>query len=303
MSEKENSEEIIPFPYYVNQPRLIDLFSLLNDGYSEYEEISITNEKRTKIGKQIDVQGSGGFKLFNLGVNAVASHEKDNGEHTDSTTKRVQTIPTMLKLGINELKRRDYLFSVELDHPNKIKPGMFVLTPVELKINSIKSFMTEIEDLLKLGRNIEKLTFMQAGKKQPVQNNLLTQVQQMQGIVKELVSAEEAVYIADNYALVGNISDENLYQASRQDLIGTNLMCLAQIKRVFENGAPLLRNTIFAKLDNEEMKQGIISSLEQISKDNGYQFEADVVPEVQNKPVYELELIALYLELSQSIGK
>lgn len=303
MPEKENSEEIIPFPYYVNQSRLIDLFSLLNDGYSEYEEISISNEKRTRTDKQAGVQGSGGFKLFKLEINAAASHEKDNGERAGLTTKRVQTIPTMLKMGINEMKRRGYLFSGELNQPNKMKPGMFVLTPVELKINSIKSLITETEDLLKLSRNADKLTSMQVGQKKLENNKLLTQVQQMQGIVKELVGAEEAIYIANDYALVGNISDESLYQASRQDLIGTDLMCLAQIKRVFENGAPLLRNTIFAKLRDEELKQGLISSLEHLSERSGYQFEADIVSVVQNKPVYELELVALYLELSQSIEK
>lgn len=297
MSERQKSEEIIPFPYYVNQPRLLDLFSLLNDGYSEYEEISVSNEKRIKTDKRAGVQGSGGFKLFNLGINAEISHEKDDGERTDSTTKRVQTIPTMLKMAINKMKKRGYLFSGELKQPDRIKAGMFVLTAVKLKINSIRSLMTETEDLLKLGRNIENSTSIQAGQKKSENNKLLTQVQQMQGIVKELVGAEEAVYITDDYALVGNISDESLYQASRQDLIGTSLTCLAQVKRVFKDGAPLLRNTIFAKLDDQKSKQGLISSLEQLAKASGYQFEADVVPAVQNKPVYELELVALYLEL------
>lgn len=159
--------------------------------------------------------------------------------------------------------------------------------------------MAETEDLLKLGNSITVFTSGQTNNRKPAKGSPLDQMQQMQGIVKELVGAEEVVYTADTYALVGNIYDENLYQSSRRDLIGTDLRCFAQVKRVFESGAPLLRNTIFAKLNDQKSKEELISAFRQLAKDSSYQFEADVAFEIKDKPVYELELIALYLESSQ----
>lgn len=36
------------FPYYVNKGRLLDIYSILNRGYSEYEELTISSNDETK---------------------------------------------------------------------------------------------------------------------------------------------------------------------------------------------------------------------------------------------------------------
>ena len=38
-NKKTDSIELF-FPYYVNQSRLVDIYSILNGGYSEYSEIT-----------------------------------------------------------------------------------------------------------------------------------------------------------------------------------------------------------------------------------------------------------------------
>ena len=44
--EKKRKVELF-FPYYINQSRLLDIYAILNGGYSEYAEIttSISTEK------------------------------------------------------------------------------------------------------------------------------------------------------------------------------------------------------------------------------------------------------------------
>ena len=296
MSKDEKTEGTVFFPYYVNQPRLIDLFSLLNDGYSEYEEISVNSDKGVKTGKRADAQIQGGFKLFNLGGNAGVSREKNVSASRASTEKRVQTVPSMLGLTIKAMKTRGLLIVEGFESPENITTGAFVLPYVKLKINSVKSFMTEMEDLLKLANNMTAFASDQVNGKRSAKNTDLDQMKTMNEVVKQLVGTEEVISLSDKFALVGNIYDDNLYQASRQDLIGTDLRCLAQVKRIFIDGAPLLRNTMFAKLNNPKAKEEFVKTFERFSDGDVYNFEATVVTQIQNKPVYELELVALYLE-------
>ena len=36
------------FPYYVNRGRLLDIYAILNNGYSEYEELSYSSSSENK---------------------------------------------------------------------------------------------------------------------------------------------------------------------------------------------------------------------------------------------------------------
>lgn len=59
------------FPYYVNQNRLLDIYAILNRGFSEYEEI----KEESSSGKSSSKRGGGagvGFKIFKLGITAEA---------------------------------------------------------------------------------------------------------------------------------------------------------------------------------------------------------------------------------------
>ena len=109
-----------------------------------------------------------------------------------------------------------------------------------------------------------------------------------------LFDGEEILYQTDDYAIIGNILDSNLYQSVRADLIGTELTCLAQVKRVFPGGTELMKNTIFTKIKDNTAKQKLIDSVQQIAKANIFDFEAIAVTSIQDKPVYQLEIIALY---------
>lgn len=54
--DKEKNSVNIFFPHYVNQSRLLDVYAIINGGYSEYSEITSTlNTEKTKKGA---VEGS-----------------------------------------------------------------------------------------------------------------------------------------------------------------------------------------------------------------------------------------------------
>ena len=94
--------------------------------------------------------------------------------------------------------------------------------------------------------------------------------------------------------MFGNITESNLYQSVSADLSGAELTCLAQVKRVFPEGTELMRNTVFSKLNDAESKKKLINALSGFTNNKVYDFDAVVIPSIYGKPVYQLEIIALY---------
>ncbi len=279
---KENTE--LFFPYYVNQSRLLDIYAILNGGYSEYSEITTAISDEKSKGTKTEMSSTGGFKLFNLGGSVSGSIGKTDTHTNENKEKKVQTVTSMLSIVKKTLTDKGYLKDIL-----NAKPGQFICIPVVLSINSIKSLLNEISDLLKLCTNMQKIgaSVKGAEKESKEIDNLLKTIQVM-------FSGEEILYETDEYAIIGNIVDSNLYQSVRSDIIGTELTCLAQIKRVFPDGTELMKNTIFTKIKDSEAKEKLINSINAIASGNIFDFEAVAVTSIKGKPVYQLEIIALY---------
>lgn len=282
MSAKDSIE--LFFPYYVNQGRLIDIYAILNQGYSEYSEITTAiGDKKSNSGK-MDISVKGGFKLFDFGGNASGTIEKADEHMNENREKKVQTVTSVLSIVKSLLSEKGYLHNIW-----EAKAGQFVCLPVVLKINSIKSLLSEMLDLLKLSDNMQKvgISVEGSGMKSSDINNILKTMQVLFG-------GEEILYETEDYAIIGNIIDENLYQAARADIIGTELYCLAQVKRIFPEGTELMKNTIFTKIKDSSAKQTFIEAVAKIADGNVFDFEAVAVSSIHGKPVYQLEIIALY---------
>lgn len=281
--EKKAKVELF-FPYYINQSRLLDIYAILNGGYSEYAEIttSISTEK-SKTAK-LGGQASGGFKLVNLGGTLAGELGKMDGESRENREKKVQTITSILSMVKTSLSDKGYLVDIL-----EAEPGDFVCLPVNLQINSIKSMISEMTDILKLATNMQKVGAQVKGAGQ--------NTRQFEDILKSiqiLFAGEEILYDESDFAITGNILDENLYQGNRSDLINVKLTCLAQVKRVFPNGTELMKNTIFTKIKDAGAKDKLITSMQALTSGNVFDFEATAVSAIHGKPVYQLEIIALY---------
>lgn len=285
MKGQTNDKPELFFPYYVNQGRLLDIYAILNGGYSEYAEISTeVNREKTKGGK-VDADISGGFKLFNFGGTFSADASRKDSEGNESREKKVQTVTSILSIVKETLQTKGYL----IEDIASSKPGDFVLLSVVLEINSIKSLLTEMSDLLKLTKTMEQLKVTVEGAQMDVKkvDNVLKAVQVLFG-------GEEVFFETETYAIIGNISDSNLYQSIRADIIGSELKCLAQVRRVYPQGTGLMKNTIFTKIKDTSAKQKLIDAFSPLIDGNAFEFEATAIPSVEDKPVYQLEIIALY---------
>lgn len=285
--EKEAMESML-FPFYINQERLLDIYAILNGGYSEYEEVSISETDTKRKSGNAAIEGNGGFKLLKIGTSLSGSLEHSSNDSTTLSQKKVQTPTSMLSLVVNILKERGYIRTIE-----DAEVGSFVLVSSKMRINSIKSLINEAKELTELSEKMQALD-KNSSRASKSKNAPSTQIQQISNVIKELFGAEEVVYETSDYALVGSISDSNLYQSVRTDIIESDLQCLAQVKRVFPEGTSLMKNTVFTKFKNKESKQAIISSLKDLMSNSNFDYESEAIIEIENKPVYQLEIIALY---------
>ena len=284
MSTKENERKEILFPYYINQSRLLDIYSILNGGYSEYEEITtnVVSEKN-KSGKA-ELSISGGFKLFNIGGQASAEVCDKDGTSNENREKKVQTVTSILSTVIRMFTKEGYIKDIK-----EANTGNFVCLPVNLQINSIKYLFSEFSTLIKLMDEMRKIN-IDIG----ISSKEIKEFDKFMKTFQIMFEGEEIIYEENNFAIVGNIIDTNLYQAVRSDLIDTELKCFAQIKRVFPEGTELMKNTIFSKIMDADAKISLIDTMRDIACSNDFSFEATAVPSIKGKPVYQLEIIALY---------
>lgn len=283
MDEKKETTELF-FPYYINQGRLLDIYSILNGGYSEYAEITTAvNTQKTKDGK-LEASVNGGFKLFNFGGTVAGDFNKSDSNANENKERKVQTVTSVLGIVKSTLSQKGYLQEIV-----QATPGNFICLPVILSINSIKSLMSEMSELLKLSERMQQVgaPVKGIGKNAKDIDNMLKTMQVIFG-------GEEIIYDTEKYAIIGNILDSNLYQAVRADIIGTELKCLAQVKRVYPNGTELMKNTIFTKIKDNSAKEKLIEAMSSITDGSLFDFEAVAVPSISDKPVYQIEIIALY---------
>lgn len=284
MSTKDSNKKELFFPYYVNQGRLLDIYAILNDGYSEYVELTTAISAEKSKGATGEANGNGGFKLFNFGGSFSGSLEKTDTQQTENKEKKIQTVTSVLSIVKTTLEGKGYLTEIL-----RAQAGQFVCLPVILNINSIKSLISEMSGLMKLAGSMQKIGATVKGA-----NKDTRKIDDLLKTIQVLFNGEEILYETDDFAIIGNVIDSNLYQATRADIIGTELNCLAQVKRIFPDGTELMKNTIFTKIKDANAKEQLIEAVSSMTDGNIFDFEAVAKPFIHGKPVYQLEIIALY---------
>lgn len=213
MNTKDNSKKELFFPYYVNQGRLLDIYAILNDGYSEYVELTTAISAEKSKGATGEASGNGGFKLFNFGGSLSGSLEKTDTRQTENKEKKIQTVTSVLSIVKTTLEEKGYLNEIL-----SAQPGQFVCLPVTLSINSIKSLLSELSGLIKLTTSMQKIGATVRGA-----NSDAKKMDDLLKTIQVLFKGEEILYETEAFAIIGNVVDSDLYQATRSDIIGTDL--------------------------------------------------------------------------------
>ena len=132
MADKANIDAELFLPYYINQPRLLDIYAILNGGYSEYEEIESLASSESKKARSGSINGKTGFRLFKVGADISGIDEDNVIGHDKSNIKLVQTATSMLDIVISSLRSQGFITDIR-----DSSEGSFVITTINAKINKL----------------------------------------------------------------------------------------------------------------------------------------------------------------------
>lgn len=291
-SKNENSwEEKMMLPYYINFNRVLDLYSMINGGYSDYEVVSISGKEE----KKSEISGKGSFSishiLLNIGADAGAKSEKGHIVEKSSEAKKVQTLPSMLKSVYDFLYHNNYINKLDNDNI-----GDFIELDVRFKINSMRLYFKEIENFLTFcceGANLDKSKENEKSRKESIKN--FKDIIESTKIVQSMFTGDELLdNRLDEYAVFGRFDTDNLYTGNVYSIADTPLKCLAQIKNIYHNGTNLLKDNLTSKIKVEDFINPLMTLFNNSQVNDTFNIDCDIVCDIKNKKVYELEIISLF---------
>ena len=78
MKKEENVNSLCFLPVYINKTKLLDINSILFDGYSEFSEINYQNEDKNSSSQKGKVNAGMGMSIFSLGSQLETGTSNDN---------------------------------------------------------------------------------------------------------------------------------------------------------------------------------------------------------------------------------
>jgi hypothetical protein len=278
---KDNKDVRIFTPYYINQSRLFDLYSILNGGFVEYEEISSLSTINTKGTGKAEIGTSGGFKLIKISGGGEAGLERAKENSSASTTRKIQTVTSILGTVLESMEEKGHFKEINL-----VSQGEFINTPVNFTLNSVKKLFEMLKEIAELSSSFKALG---SNLKLPYTTK---QVDDIIKVFKFLIDTLEVYYETDEYAIIANITENNLYLSNVDDVVGTDITCFAQVKKIYPDGCPLLRNTILSKMKGSN-KSSIIGSFSGFTGNESFDLGVSARSKICGKTVYEVEIISL----------
>lgn len=270
-------------PYYINQNRLFDLYSILNGGYSEYEEVSFSNSSSIKSGGKAGLSaGASGFKLIKISGSGEGYRENQNEKSSGITTKKVQTVTSILGSVLDKMRKDQYIKLVD-----DVSIGDYVEINVHFKLNSVKYIIQQLQSILDM--------FVFA-KTLGVQANFPYDKKQIDNISKTMTSMFDTLEVfceRDEYAVLTNLKESDLYLSQIHDVVDTEIQCFCQIKNIYLEGTKLLKNTTFSKIKNDDARNKFTDAIDGLSSNNIIDMGTRVLTEIKDKKVYEVEIISL----------
>jgi hypothetical protein len=267
-------------PYYINQSRLLDLYSILHGGFIEYEELSSSTITNTKGTGKAETAVSGGFKLIKISGGAEAGIERASEATSAATIRKVQTVTSILGTVLANMNEKKYLKEIV-----SVRQGDFVNVPAVFSLNSLKKLLEMMKELVSLSSALKTIG---CEKIIPYSTKQIDDLVKMCGF---LFGGLEIFCESDTYGLIAHIDENNLYLSNIDDIIETEINCFAQVKKIHEDGATLLRNTLFSKIKTD--KTEFIEKIAGVANNDAIDFGIAVCAEITGKPVYEVEIIAL----------
>ncbi len=277
-------------PVYINKDRLLDINSILFDGYSNFSEMTLENDNDTKKNNKSNINGNAGMKIFNLSSDLQDTQTDSQSKKEKITLKKVQTTSSLLASTLKILKGKKM---IKTDNFNI---GDFVEITGIFKNNSICDLLEQFTEMMSFMELATKLSNNNSNKEVSKAKDQIKQVKQM--IKRKDDLERELVYETANEIYVIHLLTNNIYNSSIDNIYNNKLTYFCQIKNSTSD-YKFFSDTQLSKFDSTILADFILQLKKIVSECSGsYHFDFELLSNSNNKTVYELELIAIYRKIN-----
>ena len=272
-------------PVYINKDRLLDINSILFDGYSDFSEMTLESNNDSKKNNKANINGTAGMKIFNLSSDLEDVQIDSESKKEKITLKKVQTTSSLLASTLKILKNKRLIkvggFSI----------GDFVEITGIFKNNSICDLLEQFTEMMSFAELASKLSNDKSNELSKTKD----QIKQVKQMIKRKDDLErELVYETPNEIYVIHLLTNNIYNSSIDNIYNNKLTYFCQVKNI-SNSYKFFSDTQLSKFDNTILTD-FVSQLKKIVSEcnDSYHFDFELLSNSNNKTVYELELISIY---------
>ena len=272
-------------PVYINKDRLLDINSILFDGYSDFSEMTLESNNDSKKNNKANINGTAGMKIFNLSSDLEDVQIDSESKKEKITLKKVQTTSSLLASTLKILKNK------RLIKVGSFSIGDFVEITGIFKNNSICDLLEQFTEMMSFAELASKLSNDKSNELSKTKD----QIKQVKQMIKRKDDLErELVYETPNEIYVIHLLTNNIYNSSIDNICNNKLTYFCQVKNI-SNSYNFFSDTQLSKFDNTILTD-FVSQLKKIVSEcnDSYHFDFELLSNSNNKTVYELELISIY---------
>ena len=141
-------------PIYINKNKLLDINSILFNGYSEFSEETLETENNQRSNTKGNVNTGINFSIYKLNSSIDVEETNNSNNKRKVSLKKVQTNSSLLSNTIDILKEYELLITNE---QNGMKIGDFIIINGIFKNNSICDMLEQIYEIMSFAELATKL--------------------------------------------------------------------------------------------------------------------------------------------------
>ncbi|ANU15689.1 hypothetical protein BBI11_00655 [Planococcus maritimus] len=254
---------VFPLTTYLNQNAVFDLLAVIEDGFSQVNNLNISNTEGKSTNSNVD--GEAGFGMYGIKtkIKAAMGIEKSTTEEKTSSEERVHTPTSLFAKLFSYLEENDLIMEVnDTSDLEKLSHGSFVRFESKLERNPLISLLESFEQMM-----VVAMTF-QSPQKSGKKNN-------EQEILKQIKSMKNSLTENDSFDLICTINKNESLKAvlpvylnyfihkNTNEIIDGNYTVFGKVVKIVSDDADdinLFRNTGF-KLFQQEALDTMLDSM------------------------------------------
>lgn len=267
-------------PLYIDKVKLFDLNSIINGGFNEFNEISLSTDNNANS----ELKGKMGFNLFRLNGNIESNISRLNSKKTSQNSKYIQTAASMLSNIYNYLREHKKIKDIK-----SAQIGDFVELDMVFISNSIIEFLGNCYTLIEFANKAVKLeknnkNNFNLDKELKMVNSIINLVDNNDNIVEYVGEDDERIYVI-------YLNKDYLYHTQLERIDNQKLKYLVQVVNITTE-YNFCNDTVLSKI-NAKIIKDFVDSIKSLSKQDIFSKSLNLKTETYGKDVMIFDVISV----------